>query len=305
MSDPTKYYGLRKAAAWLLPDRYYAKLAFLKHHGRFPRTPPITFNERLCDRVGSGELEKYQTYCDKLTACDYVARTIGPEYLVPQIATADRITKDLWDRLPEAFVLKPNHGSGWFRLVRNKSEESFSTVAAEADSWLKQNFYYVRRERQYRNIEPRLIFEQLLTANHASFLETYRIFCFHGKARMVHVSLENERHVTESRLLYDLDWNKLRVRYTMTNCGRMPRPAALEEMQSITERLAEGFEFVRVDLYSAKEGVFFGELTLVPMAASQGFDPPEFDDFLGELWANPNAAADMAQWRDGEAPVKR
>jgi hypothetical protein len=295
-------YSIRTAASLVLPDRYYAKLAFLKHHGRFPRTPPVTFNERLSDLIGSGKLEKYQTYSDKLAVRDYVARKVGLEYLVPQYATADQLTKDLWDRLPESFILKPNHGAGWSRLVRNKSADSFDAAAAAADSWLKQNFYFVRRERQYRNIEPRLIFEQILTANHGDVPEDYKFFCFHGKARMVQVTLRNE---PKRRLLYDLDWNKLRVRYTSPNDGELPRPATLGEMKSVTERLAERFEYVRVDLYSAKEGVFFGELTLTPLAGSDGFDPPEFDEFLGGLWANPNAAPDMTQWHQDATPAKQ
>ena len=68
-------------------------------------------------------------------------------------------------------------------------------------------------------------------------------------------------------------------------------------MQSIANTLSTGFDFVRIDLYNARAGVFFGEMTFTPTAAADSFDPPEFDDFLGTLWADPDAPADMAQWR--------
>jgi len=300
LAKQTSFYRLRRFFSRILPDRHYARLAFLKHHGRFPRTPPVTFNERICSRVASGELAQYQPYSDKLAVRDFVARTIGAEYLVPQIATAKTLSRELWDSLPQSFIVKPNHGSGWSRLVRNKSAERFEAVAAETRGWLEMNFYYARRERQYRDIPPRLIFEQILMPLQGDELEDYKILCFHGKARLLHVTLRNP---LSRRLLYDMDWNKLRVRYTYSNDGDLPRPARLAEMERLANALSSGFDFVRVDLYSAREGVFFGELTFTPVAASDAFDPPEFDAFLGALWASPDAPADMAPWR-GPAPSR-
>ncbi len=290
-------YYIRKASAWFLPDRYYAKLAFIKHHGRFPRTPPVTFSEKICDLIGSGKLEKYRAYADKLEVRDFVGRKVGPKYLVPLYGTAEQLTANLWDSLPEAFILKPNHGSAWSRFVWNKSAASFDAVAAVAATWLKKDYYFIRRERQYRNIKPCLLFEKILTGDGGEIPEDYKFFCFHGKVRFVQVTL---RKSFKRRLFYNLDWTKLRIRHQVPNFGKIARPAALEEMRSIAEALAEGFDFVRVDLYSVREGVFFGELTLTPTAGADCFDPPDFDEYLGGLWtgAYRTSAPDLAHWRE-------
>jgi hypothetical protein len=289
-------YTVRKAASWLLPDRYYAKLAFRQDHGRFPRTPPVSYNERLSALIGSGSLERYRPYCDKLAVRDWVAGRIGAQHLVPLHASARRLTPELWDRLPNAFMLKPSHGSSWFRLVQDKRAERYETLAAMTDTWLRMNYYHFYRERQYRTIKPALLFEQVLGGGREGGLVDYKFFCFHGKAVFVYVLIELGR---KRRLLYDLDWNKLAVRYKADNDGDYPRPAALEEMRRIAETLAAGFDFVRVDLYSVPEGVLFGEMTFTPLTGSDGFDPPAFDDYLGEIWAAGDAGrtADISAWR--------
>lgn len=289
-------YTVRRAASWLLPDRHYARLAFRQDHGRFPRTPPVSYNERLSALIGSGSLERYQRYCDKLAVRDWVAGRIGAQHLVPLHASADRLTPALWERLPNAFMLKPTHGSSWFRLVRDKRAERYETLAAMTDAWLRMNYYHFYRERQYRNIRPALLFEQVLGGGRAGGLVDYKFFCFHGKAVFVYVLIELGR---KRRLLYDLDWNKLAVRYKSDNDGDYPRPAALDEMRRIAETLAEGFDFVRVDLYSVPEGVRFGEMTFTPLTGSDAFDPPAFDDYLGAIWAagDGGRTADISAWR--------
>jgi hypothetical protein len=296
-------YTVRKAASWLLPDRYYAKLAFRQDHGRFPRTPPVSYNERLSALIGSGSLERYQRYCDKLAVREWVAGRVGAQHLVPLHASADRLTPELWDRLPDAFMLKPTHGSSWFRLVQDKRAERYETLAAMTDAWLRMNYYYFYRERQYRSIRPALLFEKVLGGGRAGGLVDYKFFCFHGKALFVYVLIELGR---KRRLLYDLDWNKLAVRYKADNDGDYPRPAALDEMRTIAETLAQGFDFVRVDLYSVPEGTLFGEMTFTPLTGSDGFDPPAFDDFLGTIWASSDGGkdVDLSPWRAlaAEAP---
>lgn len=301
-------YGVRKAAAAFLSDRCYATLAFRKDHGHFPSRPPVTFNERIAALIATGRLDYFAPYCDKLAVRDYVARKVGAEHLVPLYAAADRLTPELWERLPDSFMLKPNHGSSWTRLVLDKRTEDFDALAALTDGWLRMNYYYLYRESQYRPIKPVLLFEKVLVQGGddaaassggeavGQDLVDYKIFCFHGRARLVHVLLH---YPVKRRLLYDLDWNKLDVRYKRPNDGHIPRPARLEDMLAIAESLAVGFEFVRVDLFSVPEGVFFGELTLTPLVGSDKFDPPDFDRYLGELWAGTGdtGLGAMARWR--------
>lgn len=292
-------FQVRKAPSLLLPDRLAVALAFRRNHGRFPSRPPHTFNERISARMASGEVERYTVHSDKLAVRALVLGKIGAQHLIPLYAHAERLDRDLWERLPPSFMVKPNHGSGWTHLVRDKDDEDFEALVRKTDGWLRKNYYYTYRERQYRAIEPALLFEKLIDdgSGRAEGLADYKIFCFHGRALMVKVIT---RIPTKRRILYDRDWNKLGVRYNITNHGDIERPALLEELLSVAERLAEGIDFVRIDLYSTPDGVFFGEYTLTPLTGSDPFDPPEFDGFLGTLWADPEAArsATLERWHE-------
>jgi len=289
-------YALRKAACQILPDRWFAELLYLKHHGRLPRTPPVSFTERVGARLGAAEMERYQDYCDKRAARDLVGPKIGPDYMVPLHATADSLTREVWDRLPNAFMIKPNHGSGWFRMVRDKSAEDFDALVALTDGWLGQNFYYIRRETQYRQIKPCLLFEKALFWDGGDRLADYKIHCFHGKIAYIQVVL---REPFKRRLLFDTNWNKLRVRNDYPNDADFPQPPRLGEMCTIAETLSADFDYVRVDLFNVPDGVFFAELTFTPDVGADGFDPVAFDDYLGALWAGTVEASlsGMAAWR--------
>jgi hypothetical protein len=299
-------YPVRKAAVRVLPDSLYAKLAYRRNYGRFPRNPPETFNERIAALIGSGQLSRYAPYSDKLAVRDFVTQRAGVKYLVPLHTTADRLTRDLWDRLPDSFMLKPNHGSGWALAVEDKHAEDFDALVTKTDNWLRKNYYYLYRESQYRSLKPVLMLEKLLRQSveeggrrgeaHKSGLIDYKIFCFHGKAQMIHVVMwEQERR----RLLYDFGWNKLAVRYKLSNDGEIPRPTGLEEMRTVAEALSRDFDFVRVDMFDTPDGVFFGELTFTPLVGSDPFEPLAFDAFLGDLWAGAAGADEdvMARWR--------
>jgi len=289
-------YAFRKAACHVLPDRWFAKLLYLKHHGRLPRTPPVSFTERVGARLGSSEMERVQDYCDKLAVRDLVAPKIGDGHMVPLHATAARLTRDIWDRLPDAFMIKPNHGSGWFRMVRNKSAEDFDALATLTDGWLRQNFYYIRRETQYRRITPCLLFEKALFWDGGDRVADYKFHCFHGRIAYIQVVL---REPHKARLLFDADWNRLRVRNRYPNEAPFPRPPELDQMRSVAETLSAEFDYVRVDLFNVPDGVFFAELTFTPDVGADGFDPVAFDDFLGALWEGTVEASlsEMAAWR--------
>jgi hypothetical protein len=275
-------YPVKRSLAWVVPDRAYVRLAFLAHHGWLPRTPPVTFNEYLCQLKGSGRLADYQRFADKLAVRDHVARKVGARYLVPLHGTAQRMTRTLWDRLPDSFILKSNHGSQWNRIVRDKGAEDYRAVARQANGWLKRNFYYVRRERQYRHITPTLMAEQLLCEPDEPYVKDYRFFCFHGKVRFI---LVMHKGATDYRYYYDRNWHRLDITREPGRPEGIARPERLDEMIQVAETLAEDFTFVRVDLYHVRRQIYFSELTFVPGGGSARFSSLAFEECAGRLWA--------------------
>jgi hypothetical protein len=70
----------------------------------------------------------------------------------------------------------------------------------------------------------------------------------------------------------------------------VPLPAGFPRMRELAERLASGFDFVRVDLYALGDRIVVGELTHYPTGGNKSFDPPEWDARLGALWPRRNGA---------------
>jgi hypothetical protein len=55
-------------------------------------------------------------------------------------------------------------------------------------------------------------------------------------------------------------------------------------MIDLAERIAQGFDFLRVDLYQVEERIYFGEITVYPNAGLAPFQPAEWDRKLGDWW---------------------
>ena len=61
------------------------------------------------------------------------------------------------------------------------------------------------------------------------------------------------------------------------------KPANLEDMFSICSKIGNQIPFVRIDLYSIQEKVYFGEITFYPASGLGVFTPKEWNDKLGDL----------------------
>jgi hypothetical protein len=59
-------------------------------------------------------------------------------------------------------------------------------------------------------------------------------------------------------------------------------------MITIASELCQGFPFIRVDLYSVKEKIIFGELTFYPDSGVCPFTPDKYNYFFGDLFILPD-----------------
>lgn len=183
-------------------------------------------------------------------------------------------------KLPNSFVLKATHGSGWNIICRDKSELDWKVKYEKIKSWLNTNYYDIGGEWVYKNIQPRIIAERLLVDEKGNLPKDYKIFCFNGKPKIIQVDLD--RYQNHKRNLYDLEWNKLPVELQLPNSSTpVEKPKQLELMLEISKILSEDFPFVRVDLYNVNGKIYFGELTFYPGNGFEKFKPKEFDLLLG------------------------
>ncbi|MFT5294388.1 MAG: hypothetical protein ACI9YH_000394 [Colwellia sp.] len=263
-------------------DRYYTIRKFkdvfnkdldLKH--------PKTFNEKL-QWLKLFDASSLKTTCaDKLAVRSFVEKNIGNEYLIPLIYTTTNYENILPDKLPNyPFVIKTNHFSGKVFIIRDKSNVCFDEVRTSLKYQLRKNFYHGHRELQYKNIPPSIIVEKLLVDTDGNIPSDYKIHCFNGKPKYVQV--DTARFTQHTRCMYDPDWSLLDFSLQKPKGKRTDRPAALEEMLKIAEKLSKKFLYVRVDLYEVNQKVFFGELTFTSGAGLEIFIPKSID----LLWGN-------------------
>uniref|UniRef100_S0DET9 Uncharacterized protein n=1 Tax=termite gut metagenome TaxID=433724 RepID=S0DET9_9ZZZZ len=281
---------IKEAAKSMLPDSLFLSLLHHKCIGRYPNLlRPVTFNEKILQRSLRPD-PRYFGLTDKLTVREYVAAKIGEEHLIPLVAAPEAFTREVFDTLPNAFVMKANHGSSFVEVVRNKSETSFEILRLHADQWLSTDFYNVARERHYREIQPRIFFEQLLLDESGQIPADFKLHCFGGRPGrpIIYILVISDRFGTSTHGdVYDVNWNHLDIAigYYKRSAAPAPRPQHLETVLDIAVRLCEDFDYVRVDLYAPDNRVYFGELTFTPGAGVLPFTPDSIDFEWGKLLA--------------------
>jgi hypothetical protein len=244
---------------------------------------PRGFNEKIQMFKITKKAEQLWPYVDKYEVRKFVEKQIGAEYLAKLYGIFDRVEDIQLDELPNSFVLKATHGSGWNILCPDKKNLNWPEAKQKLSEWLKLNYYFsFGRERQYKKIPPRIICEEFLNPE-KSDLSDYKIFCFQGKPYMIQVDVN--RHAEHKRNFYDPEWNLLDLQFSKPNTEKpITKPKNLEKMIEVATQLAAPFHFVRVDLYNVDGKIYFGELTFTPGNGGIQFKPVEYDRIFGKLF---------------------
>ena len=193
----------------------------------------------------------------------------------------DRFDDIDFDTLPDQFVLKANHGSGWNIIVQDKEQLDLEATRAKFNNWMKKNFAFCNGlELHYKNIEPKIIAEQYISPDHNS-LNDYKFFCFNGNIELIWVDA-NRYEGQHIRNIYSPDWKLLPVTKDYPNDNSLNlQPEYYEKMSELARTLSNGLICVRVDFYEVEGKIYFGEMTFTSGSGYGSFDPPEFDYELG------------------------
>jgi hypothetical protein len=283
---------VRKLAKQILPDPMVDFIAavegHMRRHGAFPRLRrPQTFSEKIAHRKIFDRRPLLTLCADKYAVRDFVASRLGPDVLAELYYVTKNPAEIPFATLPDKFVIKPTHGSGWGYIVTDKSQIDVAKLMQECRAWLSQSFYEIGREWPYKNIEPRIIIEEYVDDGGGNKAPTdYKFFVFDGKVALIQVDIE--RFATHRRGLYDRNWNQVdvRVEYPPLDAAA-PRPKHLVELIRAAETVCKGIDFIRADFYDTERKIYFGELTTTPESGLAVFDPATFDSYLGGLWRLP------------------
>lgn len=217
---------------------------------------------------------------DKYLVREWVKEKIGEEHLIPLLGVWDSFDEIDFDSLPDQFVLKANHGSGWNIIVKDKTQFDREEAKKKFDVWLRSNFAFrVGLELQYMNIPPKIIAEQYM--ENINQLVDYKVWCSNGKARFIWV--DTDRYTAHKRTLFSLEWEKLPITlgpYSADERG-IPKPRNLEKMIRFAEMMCKEFALVRIDFYEVEDRLYFGEMTFTSTSGLNRTDPRSFEYEMG------------------------
>jgi hypothetical protein len=168
-----------KKLGYLLSDRQFIYLSYFVKFGRFPRLKhPVYYTEKIQWLKLHQTESIYSQLADKHAVRAYIKEKIGEHVLIPQYWHGENPEDIPFDTLPDAFVIKCNHGSGYNIFVQNKNEIDRVAIKKQLNTWLAIDFRKAWRELQYKGIKKQIVIEQMLLEEGDKIARDYKIYCF-------------------------------------------------------------------------------------------------------------------------------
>lgn len=267
----------------LLRDKFYERT------GKMPTEELSTLNEKII-WASMFDVTPQKVQCaDKYTVRQYIANKIGKKYLNQMYGCWDNMAEVDFSKLPEKFVLKHSEGSGKVYLVPNKSELDNNAIKTVLRNWEQDEFWSVNMEMQYRDSARKFIAEEYIDTK-----IDYKLWCFGGKCKFIKIEIMNEfaqngKPDNQTGKYFWPDWTPADFRTIGAEPLRpIEKPAKLNELIEISEKLAADFDFVRVDFFETNDGdLRFGEMTFSPAAGRIHFVPDIKNEEFGQMFLLP------------------
>lgn len=275
-----------KLCRYLPEEKYpeYLKDWFYRRtHTELNLENPQTFNEKIQWLKLYDSTPLKTRLADKYLVRDWVKEKIGEEYLIPLLGVWEKFDDIDFDKLPDKFVLKANHGCGWNIIVTDKNKFDKQEAKYKFDEWLHTNYAYTHGlELHYRDIKPLIIAEEYMETTQHDLCD-YKVWCFNGKAQ--YIQFLSERQQGLKMAFYDTKWEKQNFVYSYPmNTKNIEQPQHLQQLLHLAEILSEGFAHVRVDFYILDDGrIKFGELTFTSLSGACRWNPEKYNYELGQL----------------------
>lgn len=244
---------------------------------------PQTFNEKIqwCKLYYYPRSKRVVTCADKYAVREYIKRKGYGETLTPLLGVWDNANDIEWDKLPDRFVLKCNHGCAYNIVVPDKRKLDKAKATKQLNDWLKEDFGAFNIELHYSKIKPhKVICEEFLGES----ITDYKFFCFNGEPKYIYVS-NDLIHDRQAQIgFFYLDGTKMPLtRDDYTDIPEVKLPTFFDEMTQMAKKLSQDFPFVRVDFFIANGRYYFAELTFTPGAGMVPFNPEKYDLEWGKM----------------------
>lgn len=276
-------YQFEKIAPFV-PDKLYLHIKYYLSMGKVLHlNNPQTFNEKIQWLKLYGRRPIDTILSDKYAVKEFIAKTIGSQYVIPLLGVWDRFEDIDFDKLPNQFVLKCTHDSGGIVVCKDKSTLDVEGARVLLTKGLKHDYYVYSREKAYKNIPRKIIAEEYKEDSITKELRDYKFFCFDGVPKIFFVASDRQNKEEETKFdFFDMEYNHLPFTNGHPNSDVLPqKPLRFEEMKELAAKLSQGIPHVRVDFYEVNGQVFFGEMTYSHWGGMTPFNPEEWDRTIG------------------------
>lgn len=269
---------------------------------------PEDFEKKILNKMARDRDPKLRIFSDKVLAREYVYKLTGDEFISEYFEVHQDLNEFKTTAVPNNIVIKSNHGSGamiiiqeynmvenpivissakndWERYVTNSKNVTWNEIESVTNKWMNQSYFWnygKYPEWSYRNIQPKIIFEEVMLYNGDIPID-YKFFMLHGKCELIQVDFN--RFGVHKRNLYDHNFDPINIeyRYTKSSFG-IEKPKEIKVMIDLAKVLSRESDFLRVDLYKTDKGVRFGELTNYPEGGKMGISDRLFSRELASRW---------------------
>jgi len=244
---------------------------------------PTLYTEKLQWLKLYDHRPEYTRMVDKYAVKEYIAETIGEEYVIPLLGVWDRVEDIDFDRLPRQFVLKTTHDSGGLVVCKDKDQLDIPAAKRKLRYFLKRNYYDHNREWPYKNVPHRIIAERFMEASRQGELRSYTFFTFGGVPNVMFIAQGRGRGGETVADFFDMEFNHLPFTIDHDMASVPPeKPANFELMKELATKLSAGIPQLRVDFYEVDGKVYFGEMTFFHCSGTAPFHPEQWDRTFGE-----------------------
>ncbi len=278
----TGLYDFLKRLAYSQPDPVIFLLRFLWKHRYWPNvTVPRSLTEKILWLMAWDSNPLRARVADRIKVREFVDEHAPSCKYPKQLWVGETLTMDIWNSLPNDFVLKANHGSHMTCIV-DKTQNTFDEIAKISEKWRVKDYSLDFGEWVYKDLPRVLIVEQKLDIE-GKVPPDWKFFCANGKVFLVMLNT-GRTETSEFDTFYLPDFTRLRelsMDYDYRQAPDREEPSCFKDAIQIAQQLSAPFDFIRVDLYLIGQNVYFGEMTCFPAAGSDAIKPTEFDFEFG------------------------
>lgn len=263
--------------------KLYLKVWFFKKTGGFlDLDDPKTFNEKIQWLKIYDSTPIKTRLADKYLVREWIKEKIGEEYLIPLLGVWDKFDDIDFDKLPDRFVLKGNHGCAYNYIVKDKSKMDIEDARKKFNKWMKRNYAQNGGlELHYKDIPPKIVAEAYIEDSNKE-LNDYKIMCFNGKPQ--YIWIDQGRFTNRTENIYNKKWELQPFLLSYPNSKeQVPPPENLDKMFELAEILAKDFPLVRVDFYNVDGKIYFGEMTFTSCSGIDKFIPSSYNRVWGDM----------------------